>query len=168
MGDNENISSVIKKISKSSDEVYAKVCKVIDVNTTDNTVDVKPVDETAEIFDVRLQADTENKGLVLIPKIGSMVVVVFLNKDNAVVANTSELDKITMNIATCTLQIDGQGFLLKKQNETLKKLMSDLLSAIKQMSFALTTPDTINGTTTTLLNAAAFSSIETRFNQFLK
>jgi hypothetical protein len=167
--DNEpNIAGAIKKISKSSDEVYAKVCEVLEVNTNDVTIDAKPIDGTAEIFNVRLQAESETGGLVVFPKVGSMVLVVFLNKNNAAVVNTSEIDKFSLVIDNCKLEMDGQGFLLKKQNETLKNLVADLISAIKQMSFTLTTPDTINGTTTTLINSAQFTAIENRFNQFLK
>ena len=82
MENEPNISGVIKKISKSSDEVYAKVCEVLEVNMQETTVDVKPIDGTAEIFDVRLQAESETGGLVIFPKVGSMVLVVFLNKNN--------------------------------------------------------------------------------------
>ncbi|EMY3554517.1 hypothetical protein AAIP59_001911 [Flavobacterium psychrophilum] len=46
--------------------------------------------------------------------------------------------------------------------------MIDLVGAVKEMSFTLTTPDTINGTTTLLNNISQFTSIETRINQFLK
>lgn len=164
----QNIAGVIKKISKSSDEVYAKVCEVLEINEDEKTIDVKPIDGTAEIFDVRLQAESETGGLVLIPKVGSMVLVVFLNKNNAAVVNTSEITKYGLKISNCELSIDKEGFLLKKENETLKKLMSDLIAAIKAMSFTLTTPDTINGTTTAMVNIAQFTSVETRFNQFLK
>ena len=168
MENEPNIAGVIKKISQSSDEVYAKVCKVLEVNATDKTIDVKPIDDTAEIFNVRLQAESETGGLVLIPKVGSMVLVVFLNKNNAAVVNTSEIEKFELVIENVELQIDKDGFLLKKDNETLKKLMADLIAAIEAMSFTVTTPDTINGTTTLMTNLAQFSSIKTRFNQFLK
>lgn len=135
---------------------------------TKKTIDVKPIDGTAEIFNVRLQAESENGGLVLIPKEGSMVLVVFLNKNNAAVVNTSEITKYELQVEKCEFSIDNDGFLLKKENETLKKIMGDLIGAIKQMSFTLTTPDTINGSTSLLNNLAQFTSIETRINQFLK
>ncbi|SNB17161.1 conserved hypothetical protein [Flavobacterium psychrophilum] len=168
MENEPNIAGVIKKISKSSDEVYAKICEVLEVNTEDKTIDVKPIDDTAEIFNVRLQAESETGGLVLIPKVGSMVLVVFLNKNNAAVVNTSEIEKLSLLISPCKFEVDNTGFLLQKENETLKKIMIDLVGAVKQMSFTLTTPDTINGTTTLLNNTSQFTSIETRINQFLK
>ena len=175
----ENIAGAIKTITKSSDEIYAKVCKVLEVNVSEKTVDVKPIGDSAEIFDVRLQAESETGGLVLFPKVGSMVLVVFINKNNAAVVNTSEIEKLELVIEKSELQIDKdkflfkreqvllevdqEGFLLKKENETLKKLMADLITAIKALKFT-----TNNGPTINLINIADFIALENRFNQFLK
>ncbi|MEB3380756.1 hypothetical protein VL762_13720, partial [Flavobacterium psychrophilum] len=87
---------------------------------------------------------------------------------NAAVVNTSEIEKFSLVISTCKFEVHNTGFLLQKENETLKKIMIDLVGAVKQMSFTLTTPDTINGATTLLNNISQFISIETRINQFLK
>ncbi|PDS26478.1 hypothetical protein [Flavobacterium branchiophilum] len=163
-----DFAGAIKKLAETSDEVYAKVCEVLEVNQSEKTVDVKPIDDTAEIFNVRLQAESETGGLVLFPKKGSAVLVVFINKNSAAVVNTSEIEKFELAIDGVKLQIDKTGFLLRKENETLRKLMIDLLRAIQQMSFTLSTPDTINGSTTLLNNKAQFTNIETRFNAFLK
>lgn len=171
MENEPNIAGVIKKISKSSDEVYAKICEVLEVNTNDKIIDVKPIDGTAEIFNVRLQAESETGGLVLTPKVGSMVLVVFLNKNNAAVVNTSAIEKFSLQISPCMFEVDSTGFLLKKENETLKKLMADLIGAVKNLSFTVSTTGTAaaqTGTTTALTNLAEFTAIETRFNQFLK
>ena len=165
------MDDLIKKLAKTNDEIYAKVCQVIAVNQSEKTVDVKPVDDTAEIFDVRLQAESETGGLVIYPKVGSSVLVVFINKNSAAVVSTSEIKKFELVIETVKFDIDKDGFLLKKENETLKKLMSDLLSAIKAIKFTVTTTGTAaaqTGQTTTMTNLASFSAIENRFNQFLK
>jgi hypothetical protein len=97
-----------------------------------------------------------------------MVLVVFLNKNNAAVVVTSQITNYELTIENCELSIDATGFLLKKENETLKMLMADLIGAIKAMRFTVATPDTINGSTTAMVNMAQFTAIETRFNQFLK
>lgn len=175
----DGIATIVKHLSKNDDEVYAKVCEVLEVNASDKTIDVKPIDGTAEIFNVRLQAESETGGLVLFPKVGSMVLVVFLNKNNAAVVNTSEIEKLELVIENTELQIDKDkflfkrdqvqleidqdGFLLKKENETLKKLMADLIKAIKALKFT-----TNNGPTINLINIADFIALENRFNQFLK
>lgn len=179
MADENDFAGAIKKLTKTNDEVYAKVCEVLEVNQSEKTVDVKPMDNTAEIFNVRLQAESETGGLVLFPKKGSAVLVVFINKNSAAVVNTSEIEKLELVIENAELQIDKDkflfkrdqvqleidqaGFLLKKENETLKKLMADLIKAIKALKFT-----TNNGPTINLINIADFIALENRFNQFLK
>lgn len=168
---NDGIGSIVKHLSKNDDEVYAKVCEVLDVNQDEKTVDVQPIDGTAPIFYVRLQAESETGGLVVFPKIGSLVLVVFLNKNNAAVVNTSAITNYELKITNCELSIDKDGFLLKKENETLKKIMVDLVTAVKSIQFLVNTTGTAvaqTGQTTTLVNLADFTSIETRVNQFLK
>jgi hypothetical protein len=171
MADENDFAGAIKKLTKTSDEVYAKVCEVIEVNQSEKTIDVKPIDGTAEIFDVRLQAESETGGLVLFPKKGSAVLVVFINKNCAAVVNTSEITNYELKIRNCEFSIDKEGFLLKKENETLKKLMADLLKAIKQMKFTVATTGTAaaqTGSTLVMTNLTQFIDVETRFNQFLK
>ena len=51
----------------------------------------------------------------------------------------------------------------KKQNETLAKLMSDLLKEIQKMKFTTNTGSTIK-----LVNQPQFLAIENRFKDFLK
>ena len=179
MADENDLAGALKNITKTSDEVYAKVCEVLEIDQDEKTVNVKPVDDTAEIYNVRLQAESESGGLVLFPKVGSMVLIVFINKNNAAVVNTSEIEKLELVIENSELQIDKdkflfkreqvqlevdqEGFLLKKENETLKKLMADLITAIKALKFT-----TNNGPTINLINIADFIALENRFNQFLK
>lgn len=179
MADENDLAGALKTITKTSDEVYAKVCEVLEIDQDEKTVNVKPVDDTAEIYNVRLQAESETGGLVLFPKVGSKVLVVFINKNNAAVVNTSEIEKLELVIENSELQIDKdkflfkreqvqlevdqEGFLLKKENETLKKLMADLITAIKALKFT-----TNNGPTINLINIADFIALENRFNQFLK
>lgn len=179
-----SIEALIKKLAQTGAEIYAKVAKVLEVRTDLRQIDVAPIDGTATIFNVRLQADDAGIGLLKIPKVGSMVVVVFITKHQAVMVNDSGLeaficsvhqnrihldkDKLELLIGGNTFEIDQHGFLLKKQNETLKILISDLISAIQNMSFLVATPDTLTGTTTQMTNLPEFMAIKTRFNQFLK
>jgi exosome complex RNA-binding protein Csl4 len=171
MDSENNLAEALKNITKSSDEVYAKVCEVFEINQDEKTVNVKPIDDTAEIFNVRLQAESETGGLVFYPKIGSMVLVVFIDKNNAAVVNTGGIEKLDLVIKTVQFLVDKDGFLLKKENETLKILISDLIAAIKNLSFIVNTTGTAlaqTGQTTTIVNLVEFTSVENRFNQFLK
>ncbi|MCH4831224.1 hypothetical protein E5F92_000430, partial [Flavobacterium columnare] len=170
---------IIQKLAKTADEIYAKIGEVVSVDKDNLTVDVQPLDGSALIDDAYLQADSDNGGMLQIPKVGSLVCVVFINKETAIIANTGEIDAFTIKIKNTSfeispdkavlkkdntiLEMDQDGFLFKKENETLKKLMADLIKACKQLKFT-----TNNGPTISLINIQDFIAVETRFNQFLK
>ncbi len=156
------MKEVIQKLAQTGDEIYAKVCKVISVDIENKTADLQPLDGSAEIDDAYLMTDDKNGGVFLLPEIGSLVTVVFISKEIAVVVNTSAIQKHQVKIKNVALNIDASGFLLKKENETLKGLMVDLISAVKKMKFTTT-----SGTTINLLNLTEFDTLEARFKEFL-
>lgn len=157
------MKEIIQKLASNGDEIYAKICEVISVDADNKTADLKPLDGSSDIFDAYLVTDDENGSLYLEPKIGSLVCVVFVTKTIAVVVNPSELLKFRLKISGVEMQIDKDGFLLKKENETLKKLMGDLITACRNMVF-----QTNSGITIKLLTDMDFQQLETRFNNFLK
>lgn len=124
-------------------------------------------DGNLEYEDVQLSATVEDdaKRFFLFPKVGSFVLVSPVNEDlhRLYVEFFSEIESIDLNIETVQLQIDENGFLLKKENETLKKLMVDLLQEIQKMRFT-----TNAGPTIKLINELQFKVIENRFKDFLK
>lgn len=71
---------------------------------------------------------------------------------------SNDLDII---IGELQLRIDNGGFTLKKSDETLKKIMVDLLAAIEIMQFKNTV-----GQTLLLINKAQFTSIKSRIKSF--
>jgi hypothetical protein len=169
----------LQKLTATGEELYAKVCTVHRVDTENNYCDVIPVDGTAELFDVSFQADSQGGGLCFYPAVNSNVLVVFINKHHACICNVSEVDLMKLVIDKMEFSVDKDGlslkngdveflvnqsgFLLKKKDETLKKLMTELLDAIQAMVFT-----TSQGPTTLLQNASTFKTIQTRFNTLLK
>jgi hypothetical protein len=132
------------------------------------------VDEL-ELPDIQLSAiiDGSAKKFYLFPKIGSSVLVSPINEDlnRLYVESYGEIESLDLQIGTVQFKVDQSGFLLKKQNETLKALMADFITACKNMSFTVATTGTAaaqTGNTTALVNTAEFLAVEQRFNQFLK
>ena len=163
------IREAFEKMAKEGGPAVSNIAKVKSVDETKATCVL--IDEDGqEFFNVRLRPVlTGNKSFILVPKVGSYVLAVRVEDDEDwMVIAADEIEKIGYYIGDTIFEIDSTGFSFKKENESLKKLMVDLLGAIKAMSFTLTTPDTINGSTTILNNIAQFTAIETRINQFLK
>lgn len=157
-----NIKEALQKLVESGNELYAKIAEVIAVDSEAKTCDVKPIDGTSEIVDVFLNLD-ETTGQFREPVIGALICVVFITKETAVAVNFSELKQHNVKIKETEFTIDENGFLLKKADESLAKLMDDLLKEILKMKFTTNT-----GSTITLVNSPEFKVIQNRFKTLLK
>lgn len=139
--------------------------KVLEVDKDKGTCKVS--DDEIKYTDVQLSSviDANKSKFYLFPKVGSSVLVSPINEDlhRLYVEAYSEIESMDVSIETVKFQMDKDGFLLKKDNENLKKLMADLITAIKAMKFTTNMGPTIN-----LINIADFVAVEKRFNQFLK
>lgn len=163
----KEIQDAFRKLKQRDVDTF--IAKVVSVDKVKGTCTVN--EDKIDFFDVQLSAvvDENQNNFYLFPKVGSWVLVSPINEDihRLYVEAYSEIECLALVIETVTFRVDETGFLLKKQNETLKALMSDLIGAIKAMSFTVTTPSG-PGATATLNNLAQFTDVETRFNQFLK
>ncbi|MBP7174003.1 MAG: hypothetical protein KBA33_08075 [Cloacibacterium sp.] len=157
------MKEIIQALANTGDEVYAKICKVISVNNDEKTADLKPLDGSSDILDAYLVTDDEKGSCYYEPKVGSVVCIVFVSKEIGVVVSASELVQWRLKIKNVELKIDKDGFLLRKESETLRALMVDLLQEIQKMKFT-----TNMGPTILLVNKPQFIAIEKRFKQFLK
>lgn len=106
-----NLRDIIRELIKDNEEIYSAICKVDKVDRDKRLCDVSPVDDSAKIFNVRLQAKVSSEiGLVLFPKEGSEVTVTFITKDLAFVSSTSEIEDIELSIGDFSLTIDSENF----------------------------------------------------------
>lgn len=159
---NKDLQDAFKNLARPKGVTFQ--AKVVSVDQTKGTCVVD--NDGLEFTDVQLSATIEDdKRFLLIPKVGSFVMTAPINGDihQLMVVMVSEITEVIMRTENAEFSFDDSGFLLKKQNETLKELMSDLLQAILNMRFTTNMGPTIN-----LINAVEFQSIETRFNDFLK
>ena len=114
------------------EEIYSVIGTASNIDTTERTCDVAPIDGTADILGVKLQSIINGtKGFVQIPKANSKVVVTFLNKQTGYVALCEEVDKIL--ITTDLVEFNG-GTLdgMVKINDLTTKLNA-LITEIKAL-----------------------------------
>ncbi|WP_374329214.1 hypothetical protein [Soonwooa sp.] len=139
--------------------------EVTEVDKENGTCTVK--DDDIEYYNVQLSSiiDGSKKQMFIYPVIGSSVLVSPIEEklEWLYVEVYSEVEQVDWNIESVKFNFDKNGFLLKKENETLAKLMSDLLKEIQKMKFTTNTGSTIK-----LVNQPQFLSIENRFKDFLK
>ncbi len=149
----------LKQISSREATIFPAVVMEVDGNVL--TVDNGGV----EYFNVRLQpTDSVMKGQRLVPKVNSIVLVERVGGDDSnelAVAMFSELDEYTVETDKVKYKQTAGGFDLVKQNESLKKLMKDMLAEVKKL-----TVQTNTGPSSVPINLAAFTAIETRIDNF--
>lgn len=158
-----DLAEKLKRITKQDTDT--NVMTVLSVDRSNGTCTCD--DGTLEHTDVRLSAIIDDKlqKFYIIPKLGSTVLVSPIESNYTLqyVSAVSEPEALYLCTEKVVLDIDKDGFLLKKENETLRKLLLDLITAIKAMKFT-----TNVGPTIALLNVADFVALETRFKDFLK
>ena len=167
----DELTEAFRRLKKRDVDTFPAI--VVSVDKEQGTCVVES--DGIEFIDVQLSAvnDGNNKKFYLFPAVDSSVMVSPINEDinRLYIEAYSEIESLDLNIEQVQFQVDQDGFLFRKQNETLKKLMGDLIVAIKAMTFTVATTGTAaaqSGATTLLNNAAQFTAVETRFNQFLK
>lgn len=123
------IRDAIQKIAKQGNvqTFSAFVAKVVAVNN-DNTCDCEPLSESVTVFDVRFRAQIQGTaGFFAKPKVGSFVVIVMLDKNNAFIALMSDVDEVY-----CIADGQNNGgvvkisYLLERLNDIETKLTSAL------------------------------------------
>ncbi len=173
MADELTTGQAIRQLAENGDEVYAKIGIAQEVNEAERVCDVEPLDGSAPILDVRFQADTEGDGEVKIPKIGSPVLVGFIDKETAVIINWSDLDRYNLKIESTEFEIDKDGFRLKRENENLKEVMEDLLKEVGKLCDEVNKIVVSVGTTPNVpvinqIKNRITVTIKNRFNTILK
>ena len=89
-----NLTDLIKQASKTDAEIYSQIGTVESVNG--DVCVVAPLNGDAPINGVKLTAGATENGVVLVPVVGSVVVVTFTSKTRAVVSLFSEVETVAI------------------------------------------------------------------------
>jgi hypothetical protein len=90
-----DIRTAIRKLSGTDqEELYAIPGTVTAVNG--KTCNVAPLDESGDLLEMRLQAD-DVTGLLITPKVGSLVFVTMMSKTDGFVSMFSAVEKVEIN-----------------------------------------------------------------------
>jgi hypothetical protein len=127
------IANLIKQLAQSSDSNhktgFGVLCKVVAVDDATTTIDAEPVNGDAPLFDVRLQANFEQNGVTIFPKVNSLVIVSVL-EDTSFVAMFSEIEKII---------VKKDDFDLREQMNKLLELNTDLIDMVAKLKIQTNT-----------------------------
>lgn len=158
------IRETIQRLIDEKLPVQVVVGTIQAVDETEMSCDVL-VEGRPDRYQVRLRAViTDDTGFVIVPAKESFVLLALIENrpESCFICGFSEVEYIQVKIEDTTLKIDKAGFALQRQNESLKKLLEELLDAIAQ----LTVP-TGTGPSGVPVNAAAFTSLKQRLTNLL-
>lgn len=134
MASNNSIKEAIRGLSKTDDVIYSILCKVASVDTTNNTCDCEPIDESADLLDVRLMSQSST-GFLIIPKVDSIVVVTMMNKYTGYVSLYSEVEEIQLNGKNFKGLVKIEDLVTKINN--LEDLVNNILTTLKATTIPL-------------------------------
>ncbi len=109
-----NIGQMIKALARQRANIEAQLCTVTAVDAAARTVDCEPLDESAPLLSVNLQANQGlTSGMVLIPKVGSYVIVALMNDGvNGCVIATEEVERMELVIGEARVEVTEDGIVL--------------------------------------------------------
>lgn len=153
---NQALNDKIKSFTK----VQTIWAEAKEIDWEEKTMTAIGVSDELPYYDVLLGLEN----IVIKPKQGTTCLIGLIENDETkpFLIWADEVESYELKVGETEFKMQD-GFLLKKQNETLYKLMADLLQAIQNMNF--THPQ---GPTTGLVNLAEFTAIAQRFQTFLK
>lgn len=124
-----NIKETIRQLARGGRETVSLVCTVDAVNKTARTVDCTPLDESAPLVGVNLQANQGSTfGVVSFPRVGSFVVVGFVADGSAgVVLATDDVESVEVVISDDTARItaDEEGVRVRMGDDTSVELTGE-------------------------------------------
>jgi hypothetical protein len=92
----DSIKEMLRQINDVGQEIYSIPCTVKSVSINEKVCNCEPIDGGADIPEVKLMADNVT-GFVIIPKVGSAVIVTMTSDSTGYVGMFSEIEEIQLN-----------------------------------------------------------------------
>jgi len=124
----KDLRDAIKKLNTPNNDGFSKACKVDSVDLSTLTCYCLPLNDDADIPNVRLMANANN-GFLLIPEVDSIVIVSFLDSSSAFVSMVSKVSEVNLNGKNFDGLVKVQELTDKLNN--LEGLVNDLLTALQ-------------------------------------
>lgn len=107
-----NIRDLVRQLAAtpSSGAGSMILCRVTSVDTEARTVDAQPLDESAPILGVNLQANQSSEvGVVMFPRQDSYVIVGMLGMCQAVVVTCDDVERVRIDVGDMSVDVSEDG-----------------------------------------------------------
>lgn len=126
----KQIRDRLKSIAEEHGPDIFKDGTVIEVDDDNYFADVK-LDTGETYFECRLRAMVAgNQSIDVLPAVGSAVVIAKIIDDEYIVIACDKISSYRVTVGTTVFKLDETGALISKGNETLNKILNDLIQII--------------------------------------
>lgn len=139
MGKETDILFELIGIWAQENELYSKQGIIKSVDLNERTCVVTPTDGGPDILDVYLEADSgdsTNKGFFVVPDIGSLVIITFINKEEAFISAWTQINNVIVKSGEWVFNDGDNGGLVKVKKLTDR--LNDLEALFNQLKTDLT------------------------------
>ena len=152
-----NIGQMIRQLAGNSGDMDTRVCVVTAVDKEARTADCEPLDESAPILGVNLQANQcVEHGVVVVPKVGSHVIVAMMHGGmGGCVIATEEVESVDIKIGESSVLINGDGVVLNGGSLRGMVKIAELEENLNQLKNYV---ETLKSATSAGLNAVGVST----------
>lgn len=135
------LKDLLNRITPDRSDMVIKIAKVTSVDESKRTINCEPIDNSADLNDVRLQAsESKTVGFCIIPEVGSYVAVGTFLSDAAVVLLTDKVKSIISKVGDKTIEIDEKGIKISSQTANLKEEINTLVNEFDSLLDVLMNP----------------------------
>lgn len=137
------LTDAIKAAAGRGEKLYLTVCTVDSVDENKRTIECTPVVDGAQRI-VNMQASIEGAdGILIIPEVGSTVIIGYVDRNNAFVLTHSKIDKISIDTKNIILNQGKNGGIViseKITNEvnTILKRVNAIVAALQVLASTMT------------------------------
>lgn len=110
-----NIRDLVRQLAAtpSSGAGSMILCRVDSIDTEARTIDAQPLDESAPILGVNLQANQNSEvGVVMFPRQDSYVIVGMLGMCQAVVVTCDDVERVRIDVGDMSVDVSKDGIVL--------------------------------------------------------
>jgi len=127
----QKIAARLREIATAFGPEYLLDGVVDEVDTEAYTCDVEMDDDGSIKYGCRLRAlSTGNKSIDVLPSVGSAVVIAKMGGEDYLVLACDEIDSYRVTVGAMVLTIDANGLGFSNGGDSLKAIMSDLVTGL--------------------------------------
>ena len=161
------LSQAIKEAATRGEKLYLSICVVDSVDENNRTIVCTPITDGAQRI-VNMQASIEGaEGILIVPEVGSTVIIGYVDRHNAFVLTHSKIEKISIDTKNIIINQGENGGIVISE-----KVTDEINTVLKRVNYIVRALQTLAATMTgtgqaPVLGAALGTAINSAISQIM-